>query len=181
MRQGIRAGLAAVGLVAGFAGSASAQPNYGPYSPTGNGFNQVGPGGGGYAPTPGLNPYLNFAIGRSAAVNYFNAVQPYTAAGGYYGGVGGYGQMYGRRQTFFPGAVPLDTDLPPDFERDLAPAGRTPTGHPVVFGYYSGYFNSTGTGGGAPGGWRPGQNQTNRQGSGGTAPGTGAGGVPRTR
>jgi hypothetical protein len=177
MRRTIWAGLTAMGLAGVFAATASAQPSYGPYSPAGSGFNQGGPGG---YPTPGLSPYLNFAIGRSAAVNYFNAVQPYTAAGGYFGGPGGAGQMYGRRQTFFPGATPLDVELPPEF--DLAPAGRTPTGHPVVFGYYAGYFNSTGTGGGAPGGYRPGQNQTNRQGTGGTgAGGAGTGGVPRTR
>ena len=137
------------------AGRAGAQP-FGLYPQPGyGGFGGYGgyggyPGYGGTAPSPSfaqsqtLSPYLNLALGRNTAVNFFNAVRPAQIANNYFGPTGPYGGG-AMMQGFFPNVVDTLDQL--DQAGNPNPNETTrmaPTGHPAGFSNTLGYVGPAG-------------------------------------
>lgn len=106
-------------------------------------------GGGGYQPSvpvqynpayrPTLSPYLNLNRGGIPAVNYFNFVRPGTLPDPLY-----------QAQTSMFNNPPTRPGLGVNNDEILEPDSvLRPTGHPAMFLNYGGYFNTSGTIGGA--------------------------------
>jgi hypothetical protein len=148
---------AALALAVG-AGPAGAQQVGAPFGP----FVQPGLGGayGGYGGYPSfgggamnpyfnqpqtLSPYLNLSLGRSAAVNYFNAVRPAQVANNLFSPTGPLAGGLMQRQAFFPNAVDdldqLDASVTPNTNETNRMA---PTGHPTGFSNTLGYVGPAG-------------------------------------
>lgn len=142
--------IAALGVMVGSAGIASAQFPTQPYSPYGS-YGGYGGYGGSSTVMPNiynpanqpLSPYLNLLRGGNPGVNYYYGVRPGTAGGTGFGIGAPFTAPGGNRMLFFPQlAGAPDPSQSPDDQQPGPGSVLPPAGHPVVFSNTMGFFPS---------------------------------------